>query len=281
MITHIDWLSLSFDSHAGEGIPFYRLQSAIMTAVSDLPVILQETVIDDHTWTQAGGRAPYSVSYHRDDEGAVIFAHPNLPHALLEISGKGCEQLGSDPRAAELLAAVATRLTRIDIACDMTTEARPDEFTTLRFLGRFKSFSEVVSASGHTVYIGSRSSDRYARVYRYNAPHPRSHLLRCEFVLKAEQAQHTAEAILTDGIDGIAAALGNTFGWEHDAWQPAVSTSAEASAWRPERRKGKTVMWLYAQVIPALVGCLRDGQITLDEFLAAVQEEIDKHDNET
>lgn len=169
--------------------------------------------------------------------------------------------MGSDERALELLTSISGHLTRLDIACDMLCLTRPNEFAGERRSGRFSAWSEVVSASGHTIYVGARSSDRYARVYRYNEPHPRAHLLRCEFVLKGKQAQQAAQTIKSDGLTAYTAALGNTFGWQHSDWLLGGLTDAEATAWRPERRQGKTVRWIYASVVPALLKLHREGAL--------------------
>ena len=262
MITHIDWLSFTLPVEGEGDIPSHRLFEHLANIVNSFNPLVAEHLFLNRTYVPRAGRAPYSIAWTDETGGVTMFGHPAIPHFLIEVSGRECELLGETAYAADFLAAVQPRLTRIDIACDMLTETRPDAFALQREPGRFKAWSEVVSASGHTIYVGSRESDRYARVYRYNPPHPRSHLLRSEFVLKAEQARLAAATILADGMDSYSAALGNTFGWTHPDWQTGISTSAEASAWRPERRQGKTVRWVYAQVLPSLLKLHKDG--TLD-----------------
>jgi DNA relaxase NicK len=150
----------------------------------------------------------------------------------------------------------------------MLTDCAPDEFCALRDGKRFKSFGEIKSETGHTVYIGSRSSDRYARVYRYTEPHPRAHLLRSEFVLKGEQAKLAARELLAVGVDLYAARLGNSFGWKHKVWLPNEWSVEEAKAWRPDREAGNTVRWLYSQVAPALIKLHREGQLDAQIWFA-------------
>lgn len=280
MITHIDWLSFTFGVGQDDDRRSDQMQRVVEEQLRAQLGTSVQLIFDGQDWTPRSGRAPYSLSWQRADGGMTIFCHPALPHALVEISGKGCEYLAADMEAGQFLEAVSGTLTRLDLACDMLTETRPHYFIQHREAGRFKAWSEVVSESGHTIYVGSKQSDRYARVYRYNDPHPRAHLLRSEFVLKAEQARLAAKAILTDGLDSYAAAIGNTFGWTHPDWKPAVQTDAEAAAWRPERRQGKTVRWVYSQVLPSLLRLHADGALDLREFWEQnILPQLDKADD--
>lgn len=218
-----------------------------------------------HDFVPRQGRAPYNASMQRSDNGVMIFANQRIDNALVELGGIGCDALGGVENELLLVQEVADRLTRIDIAVDILTEVRPDEFALQRDEGRFKAWSESVSSTGHTVYVGSRHSDRYARVYRYNPPHPRAAFLRVEMVLKAEQAREGARRLADIGLPAVVAQLGNTFGWSHSCWTPSEDTAETLAAWRPERRSGRTVSWLYSQVLPAMQRLHREGVIDLRE----------------
>lgn len=277
MITHIDWLSFTVPVEVGEGIPLHRLGLVVHDALLQNIGSHARWLFGSSELEPARGRPPYSMSWSRADSGVTMFAHPNLPHALVEVTGRGCEALATYDGAGDLLERITPRLTRLDIACDMPTPTRPNYFVQHREEGRFKAWSEVVSDSGHTIYVGSRHSDRYCRVYRYNEPHPRAALLRCEFVLKAEQARQAAASIISDGLASYAASLGNTFGWTHPDWQPAVQTDEEARAWRPERRQGKTVRWVYSQVLPSLLKLHSDGSMDVRAFFESeILPQLDK-----
>lgn len=266
MITHIDWLSFTGRAGDWEQLPSHLLQRHFFEALQvDFPLI-SGLILGGYEYETRRGRPPYSLGYARSDNGAYCFCSGALPHYLVEVTGVGCAGLGGTGDASSALLEVADHLSRIDIAVDMLTDTLPGEFTKHRSVQRFKSWGEIVSESGETVYIGSKSSDRYARVYRYNTPHPRAHLLRCEFVLRGKQAQEAARAILNLGIEAFSASLGNSFGWSHPDWQPNVTTDAEARAWRPERRQGKTVRWVYSQVLPALLKLHSEGALNLREL---------------
>lgn len=277
MFVSVDWVSFTFEMKQEQSVMAFEIWGRAAAALAAQFPLTSQMIVNGYTWTPRMGRAPYNAAQQRDDKGVMIFAHQRIDHSLVEIGGIGCDSLGSLKAELALVQEVAPRLTRVDIAVDIFTETRPDEFAMQREAGRFKAWSEAVSESGHTVYIGSKTSDRYARVYRYNPPHPRAQFLRVEHVLKAEQARIAAAQIDEVGIDTFVAMLGNTFGWQHADWNPAEDTEEAAAAWRPERRQGKTVSWMYSQVVPSLRKLIADGAMTLEDFTAAVTaHELDK-----
>lgn len=266
MFVSIDWLSFTYDlKEAQEVLAFELWGRAAATLEKNLPLFFQ-SMIAGQEWTPRVGRAPYNQAQQRSDNGVMIFARQGITHSLVEVGGIGMDSLGSLELELAVMQEVAERLTRIDIAVDIFTGVQPDEFASHRSNSRFSAWSEAVSSSGHTVYVGSKSSDRYARVYRYFPPHPRSAFLRVEHVLKAEQARAGAIAISGAGLDTFVAQLGNTFGWEHEVWSPEVNTDEAVKAWRPERRTGKTVAWVHSQVLPALLRLHRDGVLNLPDW---------------
>jgi len=266
MITRVDWISFSIlvapQPNGTQWDMAQQCYDSLEALNTDIPEILQI----DNSWTFQKGRAPYEFCYRRPDNAISIYAHRNLSHALVEIAGRGCEELHANSKLHDILRAAQKRLTRLDLACDMHTDTNPLEFAVLRDTGRFRSHSEVVSESGTTCYIGSKTSDRYSRVYRYNPPHERAHLLRCEYVVKAENAKLLAQSILSDGELACAATLGNTFGWQHKDWNVDSENAAEIEVWRPERREGKTLFWLADTIAPLLIRLHREGIIDVTKW---------------
>lgn len=254
----IDWLSFTVKfpvlEEDTEKIAFQN----ILVSLDEISPVILDVMDIENGWKFGSGRKPYKVSWQRNDFGMSIYLHPRLGHALIEISGKGCRSIEQHAKAADFLAAVAPRLTRLDLACDMLTETRPVDFVAARDMKRFKSHSEVVSESGETCYVGSKQSNRYARCYRYNEGHERSHLLRVEYVVKAEDARMTATAILSEGLNAVASALGAQYGWRHEDWNVADPTEFELRAHREERRDGKTLFWLGGTVAPLLIRLHRE-----------------------
>lgn len=273
MLVKIDWLSFTVRIDAiGEGSTDQRgiRETAHLAAlaIEDLGITCERLGMTKN-FIPSKGRKPYSHAYSWLDNGVTLFFHPRLDHALVEISGKGCDALLRDYWALDVLRPIAPRLTRIDVACDMLTETRPVDFSSQRIDGRFRSHSETISESGETCYIGSKTSNRYAKVYRYNPPHERSAFLRAEFTLKAEDAKNTATSIINDGLMPVATALGSAFGWLHPDWQPSSATAAELRAYRADRKEGKTLYWLNDTIAPLLLRLHREGTLDVTDWFQA------------
>lgn len=268
MLTKIDWISFTVRRVVEEGDTERSALGQGWDALEELWEDCYNALNVTHDWTWQKGRKPYAASYRSPDNGVAIFVHPRLDHILFEISGRGCDTLAKYEHAEAFLESIAGRLTRLDVAVDMHTDTSPTDFLAEREMKRFKSSGIQTSESGITCYIGSRTSNRYACVYRYNPPHERSHLLRSEFRMKAEDAEYCARAILAEGLPAVAKTLGDQFGWRHPDWQPDAEDAAILRVWRPERGAGKTLFWLADTIAPLLVKLHNEGSINLHSWLA-------------
>jgi hypothetical protein len=215
----------------------------------------------------AHARFPYEIGIKSEKGGVFIMAGRQSDHLLTEISGRGCEALFEAQTDLMIVEDVISRLTRIDLAVDIQTETEPVVFC-MAHSKRMRTFSLSRSDTGTTVYIGSRKSKRYVRVYRYSIPHPRHELLRIEFVARKEQAKALGGVVVDQGYDQAAARLGATYGFDHPDWKP--SGVEKIPAWSPERRHGSSIRWVHTQVIPALKRMIKDGLITQDEVIEAI-----------
>lgn len=266
MFVSLDWVSFTFEIEKEQSVMAFELWGRAAAALEHSFPLTAQMLMNGMDWIPRPGRAPYNSAQQRSDNGVMIFAHQRIDNSLVEVGGIGMDSLGSLKAELALLEEVAPRLTRVDVAVDIFTPTRPDAFAQHRVEGRFKAWSEAVSQSGHTVYIGSKTSDRYARVYRYNEPHPRAQFLRVEHVLKAEQAKLAAQQIGELGLEEFVARIGNTFGWSHPDWNTGSNSDEAAAAWRPERRQGKTVAWVYSSVLPCLARLVKEGALNLSDF---------------
>lgn len=207
------------------------------------------------------GRAPYKFSYRDTDRGITVFASEKQPHYTVEFSGKGIDYLERHNALGFILNAVHQQVSRIDIAIDMETNKHPFAFALDRDEGRSKTYSELTSPSGSTAYVGSMSSDRYARIYRYNPPHPRAHLLRAEHVFRKDQAKAIALATVSEGISAVVARCWSDWGWrEYLDIEEGISAAA-ISVPRPERNQGKTTRWLITAAGTAFRRLVAEGVI--------------------
>lgn len=207
------------------------------------------------------GRAPYSDAWSVGDNGITVFWSEKRPEILLEISGKGCDYMRSVGLETRLLERVQMRLSRLDIATDIECDTKPDAFVAARTGRKASSIAHVESQTGATVYVGSRTSEQYVRVYRYAKPHPRSDLLRVEHVFRRKYARVIASEILVQGIIAVVGAIGARYGWAHSSWGVPADDSDPIKFPRPEREAGGTVFWLIKQAAPAFQRLVREGVI--------------------
>jgi len=262
MRTHIDWLTFTLTlRYEGEGVEAYAL--AIRNGFVDtFGGILANRVFAGNWQAKERSRAPYQHAYADSELGVSIFASPTLTHLCVEISGQGCERIIGLGEMGQVLSCIHERCTRIDIACDIETEVRPTEFIACLKHERMRSSGYQKSNTGETCYVGSQKSDRYARVYRYNSPHPRAHLLRVEHVFRRENAKSLAFQCVGNSIDNIAASAGLAFGWAHETWEPTIFDNPDISPTRERGRSGNTIYWLVNSCAPAFRKLVQTGAIS-------------------
>jgi len=210
---------------------------------------------------QERSRAPYSDAWRLGEKGITVFASPTLNHLCVEISGAGCENLILSGQLNRVLGCVVERVTRIDVASDIETHTRPVVFVDNVKHERMRASGYQNSESGETCYIGSQKSDRYARVYRYNPPHPRSHLLRVEHVFRRDYAKKVAGELINSTVEAIATSAGLAFGWAHDDWNVDEDQVVDISIIHEKRATGKTVFWLIDSCASAFKRLCADGTI--------------------
>lgn len=268
MRIHIDWLTFTCNPIYVGGNQ-HDLASAIVDGLCGVigKVLFNKIFAGDGKQKQRS-RAPYTYAWIWEQDNVTIYASEQLNHFTVEISGKGCERLIDADCMKALLEAVSERVTRVDIACDIETSVDPVSFVKSVSHKRMQASGYQKSASGETCYVGSQKSERYARVYRYNEPHPRSHLLRIEHVFRRDHAKVVCAEIVRSGLQGVAFAAGESFGWTHEVWKTDRDSSVDISIVGAEREAGKTIYWLVNSVAPAFKRLCENGTIKdPEEFL--------------
>jgi len=260
MRTHIDWLTFTIPMiYMGTEDDYaVAIQNGLLDVFSD---DLVRDVFSGAWRKEQRKRAPYTDTWMDAENGFSCYASPNLNHATIEISGQGCERLIAAGTLARVLERCASRITRVDVATDVETSTTPSEFVFFLSHERMRASGYQKSETGETCYVGSKKSDRYARVYRYYPPHPRANLLRIEHVFRREYAKSVAQAILDTSIEGVAAAAGKAFGWAHVDWKPESAQHADISIVAAERGQSSTVTWLVRSVAPAIKRLIANGTI--------------------
>ncbi len=261
MRTHIDWLTFTMPMiYQDESEESYA--HAIESAFGGTFGASVMAAVFGGGWRKGErSRAPYVDVWEDRESGITLFASPNLVHCCVEISGAGCEKIIAQGMINDVLRGCADRVTRVDIAVDIETSTQPSEFVAIVSHDRMRASGRQNSETGETCYVGSKKSDRYARVYRYYAPHPREHLLRIEHVFRRKYAKVVAEAILGTSVEAAASAAGKAFGWAHSTWDLGKIDAPDISITAPERNSGGTITWLVRSVAPAIRRLILDGTI--------------------
>ena len=261
MNTKIDWYSFSFPT-----VPTESTEDPLLAVGDGLCAILDaQTIIAMRVWKWepiGHGRAPYTEGWTVKGSHVTLWTNPALPHATFEATGQGCEWLRECFLLEEIVTATAHRATRIDIAVDIPGSTTPADFVAAGFTRRIKTSAYLTSSSGNTVYVGSQKSDAFARVYRYNPPHPRSDKLRIEMVHRRERAKDMAARWAIAGAEACKSACYDTYRWEHATWAETGTPDPLQSAFITDARSSAgTVRWLINQVAPAFKRLVADGSI--------------------
>jgi len=266
MRVHVDWLTFTLEmlypSHlTGEETHAEAYASTIEGAFLRTFGLEVTREAFGGNWKQAErSRAPYTDAWEQGD-GIRVFCSPNLVHMCVEISGSGCEELIEKGQMDAVLGAIHSRTTRIDIACDIETKIRPPEFVAAIVGKRMQSSGYQKSSRGETCYVGSQKSDRYARVYRYDAPHPRSDLLRVEHVFRKAYAKSVAKACIGHDLSAVASGCAKAFGWGHASFDAGKAAAVKLSKVGHEKNMGWTVAWLINAAAPAFHRMVKEGTI--------------------
>lgn len=266
MGAHIDWVSLVGRRYFDVNDP--SVFAAYMSACEDVldrhPTFM-EAFGNPLDWQIVKPRAPYSFARRSDDNTRTLYVHPLAAHYTIEVSGAHCASV-TPAQWHSTCEAWAGAFSRLDVAVDMACDVTPTEFEDSCEKSAVKTRSRFQSSTGETVYLGSRSSERYVRIYRYKPPHPRAGLLRAEFQLKHDYANAAAAAIVQgESLNGIAADLGRIFGFAHPCWpgDPEPVKLAVTS----HAQSGNTIHWLTNTVAPVLRRLAREGKLDLSAWL--------------
>lgn len=258
----IDWYSFTL-FYSDRSVKSMDVMDKVNYALFErIPDEWGEIVESGLIWKPSHGRSPYTRSFTTLKGGLTVFVNEALNHFLVEISGKGCEALHKMDVLDGIISQTTDRTTRIDIAVDIQTETTPEQFVKSGYNKKFSAVSSVKSKDGETEYIGSRKSERYCRVYKYNAPHIRSDWLRCEFVFKKKTAKMFAENMAKGmfQMNSVANGCKEIYKFEHEDFD-VRGTAIEIKSYTPDRGDNKTIYWILTAVVPAFKRLVKNGVI--------------------
>lgn len=271
MQVKIDWISFTLVTDH-EPADTSELALIAEKLLNERNPYVAHTILAGENFSPSFGRTPYKLCLSNTDSTIRIYGQSHTATILVEMSGKACQRLDDFTDAWRFVDSVAERLTRIDTAVDIRTDTTPGGFIRSGYSKRFKHLGIVQSNTGSTAYVGSPKSDRFARVYRYNSPHPRHKWLRVEYVFRRKLATIAAQ-VYTDaaGWQDLADRLGVTWGWLHPDYDTSVLDAEKVpSLSAGTKAENESIAWLYNQVAPAMSRLVNSGALDMTAFLEYV-----------
>lgn len=230
------------------------------------------------SWIPQKPRNGYSVVLSAADRPGlcVMASEPNSPMGV-HVSWSGSALREVEPRAI-LRSALAVKATvrRIDLAIDVPAKMNPHwMMTDLRTdlaMTNAKTFQHIDSSTGWTVYVGSRTSEKFLRIYDKQAEAGLDEpLTRIELECKGEYAEGIAQHVDKEGYSNFPAIIKGFCDfpsnpvWEHWLASPTLSAGI------PKKEKiSDTRRWLMESVAPALAKIVAQDHDFYVSFLLKV-----------
>lgn len=196
----------------------------------------------------------------------IYYSAKNIDTVLIQHTGQGCSQI---PDIIALLDFVQPRIGRLDVAIDVENEEKPSSYYDAYKGTLSKGFEQ--SPSGETFYLGSRKSDKLMRIYRYNAPHERAHLLRFEIQYRREFSRAAAWHIVQAGIREFALAALS----EYPLPTEHITQGSDETFFIARKSKGDTLLWLEKQVKPAIIKLIESGEFDARQWIEELYNDCD------
>ncbi|HET9328868.1 MAG TPA: hypothetical protein VFQ05_19045 [Candidatus Eisenbacteria bacterium] len=267
MFPLVDWYTYTFklpSSHGGVG----RASSEYILDLMRTYEWYRKFEAETSPTYQIKEKGIYGVGGIVDTKSELsIFWGDINTHAIVACSGRACSVIFNGAGGYELIRETHNFATRCDLAIDFESDIDVVLWVVNKKKVAVKTCSHIVSEKGETRYIGSRKSERFLRIYRYNHPHPRAHLLRCELELKGKKAKAVCARFKDMTAYEVICAEFEPFLSENPLFQPALATPPPARALRKERTSIGRLRWLELTVAPALHKAHDEGIIDLSEWL--------------
>jgi len=177
---------------------------------------------------------------------------------MIDMPGSACRDLANDD-VIGFYATQGFRCSRIDIALDFQSKAPfeelHDEFEDGKVLCKARRARFIKEAEGRTVYVGSRHSEKYLRIYDKGAEQNTNELwTRVELECKGEYARGVAAHVAQNGLGAAPTIIKAFCDWTHNPWWLRHMTSPTLSPAIPKIEKhSNTFKWLMETVAPTLV----------------------------
>lgn len=267
MYYKVDYYSFTIPIDAPIERASLEAQSFIINSFLSLGSYLAQWGGNLSAWEVESAKGFYTFRLRHLPTGVTLSWGKVNPHIFVEVSGSACDNLESVDALVPLVRDTCTRCSRIDFAVDIETQTDPVSFSASLKNKAVKSNGHQKSPTGETVYLGGRASENFVRIYRYNPPHPRSHLLRAEVECKGDAAKVAAAYLVATDVKTACLAAHARYDWQHPDWQPDAHSLSKLAFRHYSRSDASTVKWLYGDVVTALNKAVKNGIVDLDDWL--------------
>jgi len=264
----IDWLAYTI-----KGAAFLPLANT-EELIAALPDFLKsdEIVLEK-------GMFGYAAAARGSSGARALFG--NDTRMGMHVVWSGAALRGQDARALIQEAfGRGAQFTRVDVALDMTEGCVGDfvhDYRCGRYAGRKRTYSEIKSSGdGHTLYIGSRSSDQMMRIYNKAAQMEVSGIwIRAELETKGDLANGVCRFITDQALpeEALLAVLNAFVAFPGiPAWETGDLEYSKAGSDKGAR---KTREWALGAVRTQAELCLLDKTFMEDLLATFIAEGVD------
>lgn len=277
----VDWISARLDrawlvEHESE-IP------------SDRSVeLLCATLAASDKYERCKPRFGYKMAWRGVDNGLVVQFHPARPDMGVNVIATGQTLQRLSWRAViDCLRTYGAYFARIDLSMDIRDGCF--NLSALAVLAKdgfaatkARKVSYVSSSTGDTLYVGSRTAEKFLRIYDKGAQQggERGIWFRCELECKGAAANFVAD-IVGNGEPGLAKnIIGGYFSCpSHKGVTLALNTGEERIRVQSEKKRPNTESWLLGTVASTMASVCVENPGFMDDFMAAVNEFARQHHN--
>jgi hypothetical protein len=219
---------------------------------------------------------PYVYSHAGNAGLRVSISEVGSPQGVhISFSGSSLAQV--NPRAVLRNAlAMGANVTRIDIAIDtprwLDLEGYKDALDRGEAETRARDWNLITGRTGQTLYVGSRTSEKFLRIYNKAAEQRvEGSWYRIELECKGDVARGVALHVDGNGYDYFGDIIRgfchwpNIYCWENVTASPTLLEGIP----RPEKRRD-TFAWLMKSVVPSVAKLLIDDHEKFVQFLRSV-----------
>jgi len=281
MFPKIDWYEFIIHNPAIEPSVGQGDLSQILVALSQLPNcdVLVNPIGD--FWETHAGKGVWGQHWQHRETGVSVFLSRDYDSYKVALSGSACDKLNQFGQLNPVISSTRTTCCRVDLAVDFPFHSdnvagaacvKSGKETQAKETRRAKS--QIITPSGSTFYLGSWSSERYCRLYHYNAPHPRSRLVRVEAVYKGQWAKKLLEKFDDRPVADFVKTALEPYKWKGFDTSSLGDTVPDVRLPRSDKDGGARMRWLLTVCIPALRKAIEDGDLNIHNVLYDLGQDV-------